>query len=286
MRLPIYQVDAFATEQFGGNPASVVPLDAWLPNKLLQQIAMENNQSETAFLVAVSGLPIINISPDPLVLDNLVSETPAQYEIKWFTPEVEINLCGHATLAAAYVLFNFLGHPTDTIVFHSQSGMLKANNKGDKITLDFPRWMPNKVEEETLFLTEALGGAEVLAVYRHRDWLVELKDEHAVQLCSPDFELIKKHFGNLIITAAGKEVDFVSRFFAPGVGINEDPVTGSAHAQLIPYWHQKTGKAQMTARQLSARGGYLEVEDLADRITMTGKSIPYLSGEIYLAKVQ
>lgn len=283
MKLPIYQVDAFASEQFGGNPASVVPLESWLPDVLLQKIAMENNQSETAFIVPVPGLPVINVSPDPLVLDNIVSETPSEYEIKWFTPEVEINLCGHATLASAYVLFHYMGHQSDTIFFHSQSGLLTASKKGDLISLDFPRWKPTEVLDENPFLKEALGWIDVVAVYRHRDWLVELKDEHAVQLCNPDFELIKKHFGKLIITAAGTKTDFVSRFFGPGVGIDEDPVTGSSHAQLIPYWHEKTGKANMTALQLSERGGYLEVEDLPDRVKMTGKAIPYLKGEIYLS---
>lgn len=281
MRLKIYQIDAFASQLFKGNPAAVIPLEEWLDDGLMQQIALENNLSETAFLVPVQGEPIINVSPDPLVIDNMVSETPAGYEIRWFTPEVEINLCGHATLASAYVLFNLLGHPSDTIVFHSKSGPLTVTKEGNTIWLDFPRWEPAPVEPAA-WLAEALGGLAIVSTHQHRDLLVELESEAAVLACQPDFTFLKKHTDKLIITAAGDEVDFVSRFFAPGAGIDEDPVTGSAHSQLIPFWSGKLGKNKMKARQLSARGGELQCADNGERVLMGGGGVFYMQGEIYL----
>ncbi|CAN5418072.1 PhzF family phenazine biosynthesis protein [soil metagenome] len=280
MKLNIFQVDAFAEKLFEGNPAAVIPLTEWLPDSLMQQIAMENNLSETVFFVPVQGEPIINVSADPLVINNLVSEQTASYEIRWFTPAVEVNLCGHATLASAYVLFNLLDHPSDTIIFQSASGPLVVTKDGDNISMDFPRWLPQKLDETPAFLNEALGGVKVISVAQYRDLLVELEDEKAVQECKPDFTLLKKHFDKLIITAAGNSTDFVSRFFAPASGIDEDPVTGSAHSQLIPYWSEKLGKKKMTAKQLSARGGYLRCEDLQERVIMSGKGCLYLLGEI------
>ncbi len=282
MKLNIYQVDAFAEKLFEGNPAAVIPLTEWLPGDLMQQIAMENNLSETVFFVPVLGEPIINVSADPLVISNIVSEQTVAYEIRWFTPAVEVNLCGHATLASAYILFNLLDHPSDTIIFHSASGPLVATRNGDKISMDFPRWMPKKLDETPAFLSEALGGAKVISVSQYRDLLVELENEKAVQECQPDFTLLKKHFDKLIITAAGNSTDFVSRFFAPAAGIDEDPVTGSAHSQLIPYWSEKLGKTQLTAKQLSARGGYLRCEDLPERVIMSGKGHLFMKGEIHI----
>ncbi|MES2646703.1 MAG: PhzF family phenazine biosynthesis protein [Bacteroidota bacterium] len=282
MKLNIYQVDAFGEKLFSGNPAAVIPLTEWLPVELMQQVALENNLSETVFIVPVPGEPVINVSADPLVITNLVSEEVLAYEIRWFTPEVEVNLCGHATLASAYVLFNILEHPSDTIVFYSASGPLIVTKEGEFISMDFPRWMPEVVPEVPAFLSEALGGMKIISVHQYRDLLVEAENEFAVQNCKPDFALLKQYFDKLIITAPGNDSDFVSRFFAPAAGIDEDPVTGSAHAQLIPFWANRLEKKQMTARQLSHRGGYLLCEDLADRVIMKGKAILYMVGEIYI----
>jgi PhzF family phenazine biosynthesis protein len=269
------------TRLFSGNPAAVIPLQEWLPDSLMQQIAMENNLSETVFFVPVYGEPIINVSADPLVINNIVSETITGYDIRWFTPAVEINLCGHATLASAWVLFNKLDYPFDTIVFNSASGPLVVSRQDDLISMDFPRWMPGTVHTPA-YLKEALGGVEIVSVQKHRDLLVELPNEAAVSACVPDFTLFKKYFDKVIITAKGESVDFVSRFFAPGAGVDEDPVTGSAHSQLIPFWSQRLGKTTLTARQLSARGGYLLCEDRGERVQMGGKGILFLKGEIYV----
>ena len=282
MKLNIYQVDAFTENLFGGNPAAVIPIEDWLPDSLMQQIAAENNLSETVFFVPVPGQPIINNSTDPLVLTSIVSETPLSYDIRWFTPSVEINLCGHATLASAYVLFNLLEHPSDTIVFHSASGPLVVTMNGDLLSMDFPAWMPKPLDFVPDLISDALGGQKIMNVYQYRDLLVELEDENAVADCQPDFALLKKHFGNVIITAAGSDVDFVSRFFAPASGIDEDPVTGSAHSQLVPFWSKRTGKKKLNAKQLSARGGYLVCEDVGERVIIAGKARLFMKGEIFI----
>ena len=281
--LPIYQVDAFTHKMFGGNPAAVMPLESWLPTELMQQIAEENNLSETVFFVARPGEPIISTSTDPLVFDALVHEAAPSYDIRWFTPAAEINLCGHATLATAYVLFNVLNHPENTIVFHSKSGPLLVTKKNDGLLeMDFPAWMPKPVETPEL-LSEVLGGAAILSVHKHRDLVVELVDEAAVLNCQPDFNLMQKHFGYMMITAKGTTADFVSRFFAPSDGINEDPVTGSAHSQLIPFWAQRLQKKVMLARQLSKRGGTLWCKHLGERVTISGQAVFYMKGEIFLS---
>lgn len=261
MKLSLYQIDAFANKLFGGNPAAVIPLTAWLDDVLMQQIALENNLSETVFIV-------------PATKD-------ADYEIRWFTPEVEINLCGHATLASAYVLFNILGFSKTEIKFSSKSGILKVKKDGDLIVMDFPSWKPERCNDYPAELSQILGGAEIVGVYKYRDILVELANEDAVKNCAPDFSLMKKYIDKMIITAPGKTVDFVSRFFAPGVGIDEDPVTGSAHSQLIPFWSEKLNKNKMHALQLSKRGGEIWCEQLnADRVTMAGNGIYYMNGKI------
>ncbi len=281
--LPLYQVDAFSEKLFGGNPAAVMPLQEWLPDRLMQQIAEENNLSETVFFVARPGEPLVNTSADPLVIQQLVTEDVPSYDIRWFTPASEINLCGHATLAAAYVLFNLLEHPTRKIVFNSQSGPLTVALKTDGLMeLNFPAWMPKPLAEVHPLLSETLGGLEIVSVHQHRDLLVELKDEAAVQHCQPNFTLMAHHFKHVIITAPGKEVDFVSRFFAPLDGINEDPVTGSAHSQLIPFWAAKLSKNTLTARQLSKRGGFLFCGNHSKRVTMAGKAVFYMKGEVFL----
>ncbi|MBP6024014.1 PhzF family phenazine biosynthesis protein [Ferruginibacter sp.] len=264
MKLDLYQIDAFANKLFGGNPAAVIPLTTWLDEVLMQQIALENNLSETVFIVPAA-------------------KSEADYEIRWFTPEVEINLCGHATLASAYVLFNILGFGKAEIKFSSKSGILKVKKDGNLIVMDFPSWKPERFTDYPTELSQILGGAEIVGVYKYRDMLVELANEDAVKNCTPDFSLMKKHIDKMIITAPGKTVDFVSRFFAPGAGIDEDPVTGSAHSQLIPFWSEKLNKNKMHALQLSKRGGEIWCEQLnADRVTMAGNGVFYMKGEITL----
>jgi PhzF family phenazine biosynthesis protein len=259
MPLTLYQVDAFTDKIFGGNPAAVIPLDTWLPDNLMQKIAMENNLAETVFFV----------------------KEKTGFAIRWFTPKAEINLCGHATLAAAYILFNKLDYNKPSLTFYSQSGPLVVSKMGEIFSMDFPSWTPTEIPPID-GLEQMLGISTLLSTHKNRDILVELPNEQAVRGASPDFEKLKGCGFNVIITSGGEEVDFVSRFFAPALGINEDPVTGSAHSQLIPYWSQKLRKTVMQARQLSERGGYLEVEQKGDRVLMAGKAAYYMKGEIFL----
>ncbi len=258
MQLKIYQVDAFTNKLFGGNPAAVIPLKTWLSKDLMQQIALENNLSETVFFVA----------------------NQTGFDIRWFTPEVEINLCGHATLASAFILFEKLGYEKDSIVFQSASGSLIVTKKDDMLVMDFPSWEPKPLEEIDPNLSAVLGGVTILETHQYRDVLVLLENESAVKNCQPDFTLMKKYFSKMIITAKGDEVDFVSRFFAPGAGINEDPVTGSAHSQLIPFWSKRLNKNVMNAKQLSKRGGNIYCEQNGERVVIGGNCIFYMEGEI------
>lgn len=259
----LYQVDAFTDKLFSGNPAAVVPLDYWIDDELMQNIAMENNLSETAF-----------ICPD------LTEEV--DFDIRWFTPNSEIDLCGHATLASAYVLFNIMDFHKEKITLSCKSCELKVWKEDGVIWMDFPSWKPERFNDYPAELSEALGGAEIVGVYKHRDLLVELMDEQAVKKCNPDFALINKTGYKIIVTAAGKEADFVSRFFAPTVGVNEDPVTGSAHSQLIPFWSDKLGKETLVAHQLSQRGGKIICKQKGDRVIMGGNCVFYMRGEIEL----
>lgn len=260
MKLSLYQVDAFADKLFSGNPAAVVPLKKWLPEKLMQQLAMENNLAETVFFVPSKN-------------------KQADYDIRWFTPASEINLCGHATLASAWVIFNILSKKKKTVTFSSKSGLLFVKKKKGLIEMDFPSWKPEKIDNYAQGLQEALGVKEIVAVYKYRDLLVELNTEADVRNARPDFTALKKIPEHIMITAPGKEVDFVSRFFAPLDGIDEDPVTGSAHSQLIPFWNQKLGKSSMQAKQLSPRGGHLWVEQKGERVLMAGKCVFYMKGQ-------
>jgi len=260
MKLTLYQIDAFTDTLFKGNPAAVIPLEEWIEEDLMQDLAQENNLAETVFFVPRGDA----------------------YEIRWFTPAAEINLCGHATLASAYTLYNILGYNKPGITFHSKSGPLRISRNGDLISLDFPSWKPELFTEYPAELQQALGIKEIVAVYKNRDLLVELNNETDVQNADPDFTLIKKTGYKIIITAPGKTVDFVSRFFAPTFGVDEDPVTGSAHSQLIPFWSEKLGKTKMEARQLSKRGGQLQVEQKGGRVMMGGKCVFYMKGEITL----
>ena len=260
--MTLYQIDAFTDHLFGGNPAAVIPLQKWIDDKLMQKIALENNLSETVFFV-----------PQDNTADS-------DFEIRWFTPTVEINLCGHATLASAYVLFNILNFDKPVINFNSQSGVLRVTKKDGFIDMDFPSWEPEIFNDPPVQLKDALGGVDVLGIYKNRDLLVLLENEAAVKNCAPDFSLIQKTGYKIIITAPGNDVDFVSRFFAPTAGVDEDPVTGSAHSQFIPFWSKKLNKTKMNALQLSKRGGQIFCELDGERVIMSGKCVFYMKGEI------
>ena len=260
MKLTLYQIDAFTDKLFSGNPAAIVPLEEWIDTELMQKLAFENNLSETAFIRATDSA------------EN-------DFEIRWFTPQLEINLCGHATLASAYVVFNYLNFKKPEINFSSQSGILKVTKQDKLIKMDFPSWKPDEFNDPPVNLKNALGGANIKGIYKNRDLLVELADEDAVQNCVPDFSLIQSTGYKIIITAPGKSVDFVSRFFAPTAGISEDPVTGSAHSQLIPFWSARLNKEKMTALQLSKRGGVIYCEQKGERVIMAGNCVFYMKGE-------
>lgn len=264
MELEIYQVDAFANKLFSGNPAAVVPLETWLPDELMQKLALENNLRETVFFVPAAN-------------------NEADYDIRWFTPALEINLCGHATLAAAYIIFNYLFFKKPVLTFQSKSGKLTVERRAELLVLDFPAWKPERYTDYPEELQTALGNVEMIGVYQHRDMLVELNDATAVKNCQPDFTLLKKMGIKLIITALGQHpVDFVSRFFAPIAGVDEDPVTGSAHSQLIPFWAEKLNKTKLHALQLSARGGELWCGHWGDRVSIGGQCVFYMKGTIYI----
>ncbi|MBC8004010.1 MAG: PhzF family phenazine biosynthesis protein [Verrucomicrobia bacterium] len=260
MKLPIYQVDAFADKLFKGNPAAVVPLTEWLPDRTMQQIAAENNLSETAFFIAEGK----------------------GFSIRWFTPKAEVNLCGHATLATAHVLFKEWEYEEDSLSFNSRSGALIVRKVEDKLQLDFPADSVQEIEINPLF-TEALG-MQTLAAYKGRtDYLLLFDSEESIRAIRPDFQLLSKSDARgIIVTAKGTTVDFVSRFFAPAVGVNEDPVTGSAHTTLIPFWAHRLQKKEMTALQLSERGGELWCSLAGMRVLIAGKAVTYLKGEIDL----
>ena len=261
MKQTIYQVDAFASKLFGGNPAAVCILENWLPDNLMQQIAMENNLSETAFLVPKGG----------------------GYEIRWFTPGVEVDLCGHATLASAFVLFSELEAGTSKIDFHSpRSGPLSVRQESDgQLTLNFPADTMSAIDPIPE-LNEAMGKTAQNTYKGKTDIMLIYEQQQDVEALNPNFFLLKNlDVRGVIATAPGNEVDFVSRFFAPQSGVDEDPVTGSAHTSLTPYWAETLGKKRLTARQLSQRGGALSCELEGDRVLITGRGILYMKGEIY-----
>lgn len=261
MKLPIYQVDAFTDQLFGGNPAAICPLNEWLSDELMQKIAVENNLAETAFFV----------------------KTNTGYKLRWFTPEYEIDLCGHATLASAHIIYTELGYTGNEIHFETvKAGTLVVKKDGDKYSMDFPS-RPAERAELPDDLIEALGMKAPLEVFRARDYMLVYESEYDIRAASPDFaRLAKIPTVGVIITAPGIAVDFVSRFFAPAASINEDPVTGSAHCNLIPYWADKLGKNDLHAYQLSARKGELWCKLNSDRVLMAGKAVTFLRGEIYL----
>lgn len=261
MKQPIYQLDAFSDRVFAGNPAAVCPLAAWLPDATMQAIAAENNLAETAFFVGGKG----------------------EYAIRWFTPALEAELCGHATLASAAVVMTHLEPELTRVRFTTQrAGDLAVTRAGDTYLLDFPVW-PSKPAVAPEGLERALGARPLEVLVGTRDYLCVLGDAVAVQKLRPDFALLKAIDRPVIVTAEGTDCDFVSRFFAPGHGIDEDPVTGSAHCALIPFWAKRLGRTAMTARQLSARGGQLAVAIQGDRVAIGGQVAPYLEGTITVA---
>jgi len=262
MQLQIYQIAAFTASQFGGNPAAVVPLATWIDDSLMQKIAAENNLSETAFFVPVAD---------------------GAWHIRWFTPAVEVPLCGHATLASAAVIRERLNHAHWPIHLRSASGPLAVDFDGESYVLDFPVNEP--VPTELADGLEAALGHEVLEAYIGQDIvMVVLPDEAAVASLKPDFAAIAKRTKHgVIATAAGDSVDFVSRFFAPALGIDEDPVTGAAHCMLTPYWSARLGKKELAARQISSRVGVLGCEARGDRVRLHGRAVFFMDGEISLA---
>lgn len=258
LHIPLFQVDAFTDRTFGGNPAAVCPLDHWLPKETMQAIAMENNVSETAFFVKEEG----------------------GYGLKWFSPEVEIDLCGHATLATAHVLYELLGYAEESIRFSSNSGILHVGRTKGLLTLDFPS-RPLSKTEVTAKVSNALGAVPLEVLRNENTIMAVFGAQQEVEGMQPDFYDIKKLDSKIIyVTAPGDTVDFVSRVFAPAFGINEDPVTGSAHCSLVPYWSERLHKKVLTATQVSARRGALWCELSGDRVKMSGKAVTYLKGEI------
>jgi PhzF family phenazine biosynthesis protein len=260
MNLTIYQVDAFTNKVFGGNPAAVCPLEDWLDAELMQKIALENNLSETAFFVKKDDV----------------------YEIRWFTPTFEIDLCGHATLASAFVIFNCLKLEDKVIKFHShKSGELSVEKKDNLLILDFPS-RPPVVCETPKGLIEAIGKMPK-EVLKSRDYFLVYENEQEILDIKPNFsKLLEIDTHAVIVTAKGDSCDFVSRFFAPEVGVFEDPVTGSSHCNLIPYWAEKLGKNELFGRQISPRGGELFCELKGDRVKIGGNAVLYLKGEIFI----
>ncbi len=260
MKQKIYQVDAFAENVFEGNPAAVCILDAWAEEVWMQQIAMENNLSETAFVVARDDI----------------------FEIRWFTPGTEVALCGHATLASAYVLFNF-GYVDGTKIefFSPKSGPLQVEKREDGLLeLDFPADTMKAVAPYPE-LIDAIGKNPLESWKGKTDYMLVYEKQEDIEEIQPNFfQLNQVDARGVIVTAPGREVDFVSRFFAPQAGVNEDPVTGSAHTSLTPYWAGKLGKERLTARQLSKRGGFLICTDRSPRVKIVGKAVLYLEGEI------
>ncbi|GBD90090.1 putative isomerase YddE [bacterium BMS3Abin04] len=259
MALKIYQVDAFTNKLFKGNPAAVCPLNEWLDDKTMQNIAAENNLSETAFFV----------------------KEEKHYIIRWFTPTLEIPLCGHATLASAFIIFNYLETGLTEIKFNSKSGILTVTRNSDLITLNFPSLIVEKVDIPKEIINSVK--IEPTEVYFNKSYLALYKDEVTIRNIKPDFTLLKEiHTHGLIVTAPGDNVDFVSRFFVPDAGINEDPVTGYAHTILTPFWAKKLGKTKLNALQLSKRGGELFLEDKGERVNISGRAKLYMIGEIFI----
>ncbi len=257
MKIPLYQIDAFAGRLFGGNPAAICVLEDWLDDETLQAIARENNLSETAFLI----------------------DRGDHHDLRWFTPSVEVDLCGHATLASASLLLDELDVGGDEVHFETRSGRLTVRRDGDRLAMDFPARAPEPCAEPEC-LAAGLGRAPE-AVLAAADYVAVFATEAEVRALAPDTaRLAGLELRAVIVTAPGDDVDFVSRFFAPKAGIAEDPVTGSAHCTLVPYWAKRLGKPRLTARQVSARGGEMWCEDRGERVVIAGRAVKYLEGII------
>lgn len=257
MKLDLYQIDAFANHAFEGNPAAVVPLQEWLDDDLMQAIAEENNLAETAFFV----------------------EEAEGFHIRWFTPLTEVDLCGHATLASAFVLFQELGFSGSEVIFNSRSGPLIVRPRGELLEMDFPA-QPCSPCEAPDGLYQALGQTAVECL-QNEDYLVVLESQAQLQALTPNFPLLGElDLRGVIVTAPAEDYDFVNRFFAPNVGINEDPVTGSAFTKLVPYWANRLGKTQLQGKQVSSRGGEVSCELRGDRVLLAGRGVKYLQGTI------
>jgi PhzF family phenazine biosynthesis protein len=257
MELTIYQIDAFTDQVFKGNPAAVCPLDDWLADTDLQAIAAENNLSETAFYVPAG----------------------AGFHLRWFTPKAEVDLCGHATLATAFVLFNLLDYADGTVKFETRSGQLAVTKSDGLLVMDFPS-QPGKPCATPPLLIEGLGKTPI-EVLSSEDYMAVFENEEDVTALKPNFDALSRlGLRGVMVTAKGKDVDFVSRFFAPRHGINEDPVTGSAHCALAPYWAAKLNKTKLSARQVSNRTGYIECELRGNRVFLSGKAVKYMEGKI------
>lgn len=256
-----YVVDAFADALFQGNPAGVCLPGTWPKDAVMQAIAAENNLSETAFAVKAGDA----------------------YGLRWFTPAAEISLCGHATLATAATLFLHDEQGADTLAFDTMSGRLTVTRDGDRYQMDFPLRTQTEIPV-TQAMRDAVGGAEVLSAYAGYNLMLALPDAETVRALQPDFAAIRAMdaYHGVIVTARGDDCDFVSRFFVPGLGINEDPVTGSTHTSLVPYWAERLGRTKLTARQLSRRGGTLHCTLVGDRVLIAGTVQPYLQGELLL----
>lgn len=262
MNIPVFIVDAFSNGPFTGNPAAVCPLQEWLPDAVMQSIAAEHNLSETAFVVPMGD----------------------DFHIRWFTPAVEVDLCGHATLASAYVLFRSFPAGQERIRLFSRSGWLEVERaESGRLTLDFPHDPVSKLEMTPATLTDGLG-AEIEAAYRGKfDYLVCVQDQRTVASLKPDLQLLGSLSARgIIVTAPGDDCDFVSRFFGPACGVDEDPVTGSAHCTLTDYWASRMDRETFTARQLSARGGWLTTQRRGDRVLISGECHLYMEGTIHL----
>ena len=259
MQLKLFQVDAFTDKVFGGNPAAVCPLEHWLPDDLMQRIAIENSVAETAFFIPING----------------------GFEIRWFTPEIEMDLCGHATLATAHVIARHLNYSEPSIKFQSLSGELMVIVQDELLTLNFPSRKPEPSDVPQIIL-DAFQEKPV-EVLKSRDYLLVFETEEIIRQIEPNQSILNQinlDPGGVVVTAQGNEVDFVSRYFTPQASIFEDPVTGSAHCSLIPYWSKKLGKTSLHALQVSPRVGKLYCQDLGERVLISGQAVTYLEGRI------
>ena len=260
-KIKIFQVDAFANKLFSGNPAAVCLLDNWLTDKVMQSIALENNLSETAFVIKEKD----------------------KFFLRWFTPKVEIDLCGHATLASAHIIYSEMNYSSDFIEFNIKSGdVLRVNRNNNLLTMNFPAYKPKFLDQNLDELYDAFG-VKPKSFFYNKYGLAVFKNEEEIIKIVPNLNLIENLFYNGIIdTAPGENVDFVSRFFAPKFGIPEDPVTGGAHCELIPYWSKQLNKKNMIAKQLSKRGGVIHCSYIGDRVIIGGEAITYMKGELLL----